>query len=64
MGGCGMVAPSALRHCNLDPEVYSGFAFGVEIERLVMLLYGIDDIRHFTTNDTRFLKQFPVAFHC
>ena len=56
--GCGMVDPNVLRNCNIDPEVYSGFAFGMGIERIAMLLYQIGDIRMFYENDMRFLEQF------
>ncbi|MBM7096511.1 phenylalanine--tRNA ligase subunit alpha [Bacillus sp. H-16] len=56
--GSGMVHPNVLRMGGFDPEVYSGFAFGMGVERLAMLRYGIDDIRHFYTNDMRFLSQF------
>ena len=56
--GAGMVHPNVLRDSGYDPEVYRGFAFGIGIERLAMLRYGIDDIRQFYTNDKRFLKQF------
>ncbi len=56
--GCGMVDPNVLRNCNIDPEEYSGFAFGMGIERIAMLLYQIGDIRMFYENDLRFLKQF------
>ncbi|PYZ97272.1 phenylalanine--tRNA ligase subunit alpha [Alteribacter lacisalsi] len=56
--GTGMVHPNVLRMGGFDPEVYSGFAFGMGVERLAMLRYGIDDIRHFYTNDVRFLSQF------
>lgn len=56
--GCGMVHPKVLAMGGYDPEVYSGFAFGMGVERIAMLKYGIDDIRHFYTNDVRFLKQF------
>lgn len=56
--GCGMVDPNVLRNCNIDPEVYSGFAFGMGIERIAMLLYQIGDIRMFYENDMRFLDQF------
>ena len=55
---CGMVDPNVLRNCNIDPEVYSGFAFGMGIERIAMLLYQIGDIRKFYENDMRFLEQF------
>ena len=56
--GCGMVHPKVLQNCGIDPEVYSGFAFGIGLERLVMGRYNIDDIRLFTENDLRFLEQF------
>lgn len=56
--GAGMVHPNVLRMVGYDPEKYQGFAFGVGIERITMLRYGIDDIRNFYTNDPRFLKQF------
>ncbi len=56
--GCGMVHPKVLSNCGIDPEEYSGFAFGIGLERLVMGRYKIDDIRLFYENDLRFLKQF------
>ncbi len=56
--GCGMVHPKVLEHCNIDPEKYTGFAFGMGVERPAMLKYGIKDIRLFSENDVRFLKQF------
>ena len=56
--GAGMVDPNVLRNVNIDPEVYTGFAFGMGVERLAMLKWGIDDIRLFFNNDARFLKQF------
>ncbi len=56
--GCGMVHPTVLRNVGIDPERYSGFAFGMGIERLAMLRYGIHDLRAFYENDVRFLKQF------
>ena len=56
--GAGMVHPNVLSGCGIDPEVYSGFAFGMGIERIVMIKYGIDDMRHLYENDLRFLKQF------
>ena len=58
MGGCGMVDPNVLETVNIDPEVYTGFAFGFGIDRMAMLKYGINDIRILTENDVRFLKQF------
>ncbi|QIQ21161.1 phenylalanine--tRNA ligase subunit alpha [Zophobihabitans entericus] len=56
--GCGMVHPNVLRNVGIDPDVYSGFAFGMGIERLTMLRYGVSDLRSFFENDLRFLKQF------
>ena len=56
--GCGMVDPQVLKNCNIDPEEYSGFAFGMGLERMSMLLYQIEDVRMFYENDVRFLKQF------
>jgi phenylalanyl-tRNA synthetase alpha chain len=59
--GCGMVHPKVLENCNIDPEKYSGYAFGMGIERPAMLKYGITDIRLFSENDVRFLRQFISA---
>lgn len=56
--GAGMVHPNVLRECGIDPEVYSGFAFGMGVERITMGKYGIDDMRLLFENDMRFLKQF------
>jgi len=56
--GCGMVHPNVLRNCGIDPERYTGFAFGMGVERLAMLRYGVNDLRAFFDNDIRFLKQF------
>ena len=56
--GCGMVHPNVLRNCGIDPEHYTGFAFGLGVERFAMLRYGVNDLRSFFENDTRFLKQF------
>ena len=56
--GCGMVHPKVLENCNIDPEVYSGFAFGVGLERIAMGKYDINDLRLFFENDLRFLDQF------
>ncbi|MEI8134181.1 MAG: phenylalanine--tRNA ligase subunit alpha [bacterium] len=56
--GAGMVHPNVLRNCGIDPETYSGYAFGMGIDRTAMMQYGIDDIRHFSDNDYRFLRQF------
>ncbi|MBO0685278.1 MAG: phenylalanine--tRNA ligase subunit alpha, partial [Candidatus Dormibacteraeota bacterium] len=58
VGGCGMVHPNVLRNGGIDPERYSGFAWGFGIERIAMLRHGIDDIRLFYENDLRFLEQF------
>ncbi|HRG32369.1 MAG: phenylalanine--tRNA ligase subunit alpha [Saprospiraceae bacterium] len=59
--GCGMVDPAVLLNCGIDPEIYSGFAFGMGIERQAMLLYKIPDIRYYFENDLRFLRQFKGA---
>jgi phenylalanyl-tRNA synthetase alpha chain len=56
--GCGMVHPNVLRNVNIDPDEYQGYAFGVGIERLAMLKYGISDLRTFYDNDLRWLKHF------
>ncbi len=56
--GCGMVHPNVLNKCNIDPEEYTGFAFGVGLERIALLKYEIDDMRLLYENDARFLKQF------
>lgn len=56
--GCGMVHPNVLRAVNIDPEEFTGFAFGMGVERLTMLRYGVNDLRAFFENDLRFLKQF------
>ncbi len=58
IGGCGMVDPSVFDAVGYDSNVWSGYAFGMGLERLAMLVYGIDDIRYFYQNDVRFLKQF------
>ena len=58
MLGAGVVHPQVLRNCGIDPEVYSGFAFGVGLERITMMRYEIDDLRHLYENDIRFLRQF------
>ena len=60
--GCGMVDPNVLENCGIDPEKYSGFAFGMGIERQAMLQYRVEDIRMFFENDVRFLKQFTSAW--
>ncbi|MBI1182855.1 phenylalanine--tRNA ligase subunit alpha [bacterium] len=59
--GCGMVDPAVLDNCGIDSKKYSGFAFGIGVERIAMLKYGINDIRVFYENDIRFLKQFIPA---
>ena len=56
--GCGMVHPNVLRNCGIDPEIYSGFAFGFGVERIAMAKFGIEDMRLLFENDVRFLKQF------
>ena len=58
IGGCGMVHPEVFRHVGIDSEKYRGFAFGLGVERLAMLRYGVNDLRLFFENDLRFLKQF------
>ena len=56
--GCGMVHPNVLRSCDIDPDIYSGFAFGLGLDRMTMLKYGISDLRQLFGNDTEFLSQF------
>lgn len=56
--GCGMVHPNVLEHCSIDSDYFTGFAFGMGVERLAMLRYGVNDLRLFFENDLRFLKQF------
>ena len=58
VGGCGMVHPNVLRYCGIDPEEWTGFAFGFGIDRLAYIRHGISDLRDFVTNDMRFLEQF------
>ncbi|TIC81402.1 phenylalanine--tRNA ligase subunit alpha [Crenobacter intestini] len=58
VGGCGMVHPNVLRNVNIDPEKYTGFAFGIGLDRFAMLRYGVNDLRLFFENDLSFLKQF------
>lgn len=60
--GCGMVDPNVLKNCGIDPEEYTGFAFGMGIERIAMLKYQVKDLRLFFENDVRFLKQFKSTF--
>ena len=60
IGGCGMVDPNVLQNCNIDPEKYTGFAFGFGIERMTMMKYQVKDLRLFSENDVRFLEQFKA----
>ncbi len=60
--GCGMVDPNVLQACNIDNNIYTGYAFGMGIERITMLKYQINDLRMFFENDMRFLKQFTAAY--
>ncbi len=60
IGGCGMVDPNVLKNCDINPDEYNGFAFGMGVERIAMLLYQIGDIRMFYENDVRFLEQFKA----
>jgi phenylalanyl-tRNA synthetase alpha chain len=59
--GCGICDPNILKACNIDPEVYTGFAFGMGVERIAMLKYQVNDLRLYFENDVRFLKQFEQA---
>ena len=59
--GCGMVDPNVLKNCGIDPEVYSGYAFGMGVERIAILKYKVKDLRLFSENDVRFLKEFESA---
>lgn len=59
--GCGMVDPNVLKNCGIDPEVYSGYAFGMGVERIANLKYKVKDLRLFSENDVRFLKEFESA---
>jgi phenylalanyl-tRNA synthetase alpha chain len=56
--GCGMVHPNVLRNVGIDPEEFTGYAFGMGVDRLAMLRYGVDDLRVFFENDLRFMEQF------
>ena len=58
--GCGMVDPAVLENCGIDPDKYSGYAFGMGVERIAMLVYGVNDLRLFSQNDVRFLQQFET----
>ncbi len=60
--GCGMVDPNVLRNCGIDPEEFSGYAFGMGVERITNLKYQVKDLRMFSENDIRFLKQFEAAY--
>lgn len=60
--GCGMVNPNVLKNCGIDPDVYSGFAFGIGIERITNLVFNVKDLRMFSENDVRFLQQFESAW--
>jgi len=60
IGGCGMVDPNVLKNCDINPDEFNGFAFGMGVERIAMLLYQIGDIRMFYENDVRFLEQFKA----
>jgi phenylalanyl-tRNA synthetase alpha chain len=59
--GCGMVDPNVLKNCNIDPDEYSGFAFGLGVERITNLKFSVKDLRYFSENDLRFLKQFQTV---
>ena len=59
--GAGLIHPQVLKNCGFDNQKFTGFAFGLGIERLLMIKYGIEDIRSFYLNDIRFLKQFKFA---
>jgi phenylalanyl-tRNA synthetase alpha chain len=61
IGGCGMVDPNVLKNCGINPDEHTGFAFGMGVERIAMLLYQIGDIRMFYENDVRFLEQFKSS---
>ena len=61
IGGCGMVDPNVLKNCNINPDEFSGFAFGMGVERITNLKYQVKDLRLFTENDVRFLRQFTSA---
>jgi phenylalanyl-tRNA synthetase alpha chain len=58
IGGCGMVDPEVFKACSIDPDKYKGFAFGMGIERMAMLKYGLDDLRTFYESDQKFVSQF------
>ena len=58
--GAGLIHPQVLHNCGFNPFQFTGFAFGLGVERLLMIKYGVEDIRHFYLNDIRFLKQFEI----
>ena len=60
--GCGMIDPSVLDNCKIDSKTYSGFAFGMGLERIAMMKYNVKDLRLFSENDVRFLEQFKAAY--
>jgi phenylalanyl-tRNA synthetase alpha chain len=60
--GCGMVDPNVLENCGIDSKKYSGFAFGMGVERIAMLKYKVNDLRLYSEGDVRFLEQFKSAF--
>jgi phenylalanyl-tRNA synthetase alpha chain len=60
MGGAGMVHPNVLRWVGIDPDVHTGFAFGLGVERMLMMRYGVNDVRAFAGNDLRFLAEFAA----
>ncbi|MCK5846397.1 MAG: phenylalanine--tRNA ligase subunit alpha, partial [Bacteroidales bacterium] len=60
--GCGMVDPNVLNNCGIDSNEYTGFAFGMGVERIAMLKYQVKDLRYFFENDKRFLDQFTGAY--
>jgi phenylalanyl-tRNA synthetase alpha chain len=59
--GAGLIHPQVLKNCGYDSQRFTGFAFGLGVERLLMIKYGVEDIRHFYLNDFRFLKQFSLG---
>ena len=61
IGGCGMVHPNVLRNCGIDPEKYQGFAFGMGIDRMAMLKYGLTDLRAFFNGDLKWLKHYGFS---
>jgi phenylalanyl-tRNA synthetase alpha chain len=59
--GCGMVHPAVLQNCGIDPERYTGYAFGMGVERITQVKYNVNDLRLYSQNDLRFLQQFTSA---